>query len=104
MESTHDKAGSPPAPGAKSDAQKNLKSIPMEELQKKLGSSRECARSMGSSIPSTIIVDWSQAQGARSWKTLEAAPCRRELTSGPAITAVPAQTAAYPTYRLERSE
>ena len=27
------------APGAKSDAQKNLKSIPMEELQKKLGSS-----------------------------------------------------------------
>jgi len=29
----------PAAPGAKSDAQKNLKSIPMEELQKKLGSS-----------------------------------------------------------------
>ena len=37
MEPTDDKAGS--APGAKSDAQKNLKSIPMEELQKKLGSS-----------------------------------------------------------------
>src|SRR5580698_7065718 len=29
----------PAAPGTKSDAQKNLKSIPMEELQKKLGSS-----------------------------------------------------------------
>jgi H+-transporting ATPase len=29
----------PGAPGAKSNAQKNLKSIPMEELQKKLGSS-----------------------------------------------------------------
>ena len=29
----------PAAPGAKSDAQKNLKSIPMEEFQKKLGSS-----------------------------------------------------------------
>jgi H+-transporting ATPase len=28
-----------PAPGAKSDAQKNLKSIPMAELQTKLGSS-----------------------------------------------------------------
>ena len=39
MEPTSDKSGSPPAPGAKSDAQKNLKSIPMEELQKKLGSS-----------------------------------------------------------------
>jgi len=31
--------GSAPAPGAKCDAQKNLKSISMEELQKKLGSS-----------------------------------------------------------------
>jgi fructose-bisphosphate aldolase, class I len=39
MEPTDKKAGPPPAPGAKSDAQKNLKSIPMEELQKKLGSS-----------------------------------------------------------------
>jgi H+-transporting ATPase len=28
-----------PAPGAKSDAQKNLKSIPMAELRTKLGSS-----------------------------------------------------------------
>jgi H+-transporting ATPase len=39
MKPTEDKAGSKTAPGAKSDAQKNLKSIPMEELQKKLGSS-----------------------------------------------------------------
>jgi H+-transporting ATPase len=39
MKPTDNKAGPPPAPGAKSDAQKNLKSIPMEELEKKLGSS-----------------------------------------------------------------
>jgi H+-transporting ATPase len=39
MGPTSDKSGSPPAPGSKSDAQKNLKSIPMEELQRQLGSS-----------------------------------------------------------------
>ena len=39
MKPTEAQNGSAPAPGAKSDAQKNLKSVPMEELQKKLGSS-----------------------------------------------------------------
>ena len=39
MKPTDAQNGSAPAPGAKSDAQKNLKSISMEELQKKLGSS-----------------------------------------------------------------
>jgi H+-transporting ATPase len=39
MKPTDAQNGSAPAPGAKSDAQKNLKSVPMEELQKKLGSS-----------------------------------------------------------------
>ena len=39
MQQTADKPESKAAPGAKSDAQKNLKSIPMEELQKKLSSS-----------------------------------------------------------------
>jgi len=33
------KSGSKPAPGVKSDAQKNLKSIPMADLEKELGSS-----------------------------------------------------------------
>ena len=41
MKPTADKPESKPgtAPGAKSDAQKNLKSIPMADLQTKLGSS-----------------------------------------------------------------
>ena len=41
MKPTDAQNGSAPAPGAKSDAQKNLKSVSMEELQKKLGSSRD---------------------------------------------------------------
>ena len=40
MKPTDAQNGPAPAPKAKSDAQKNLKSVPMEELQKKLGSSR----------------------------------------------------------------
>src|SRR5271157_4289803 len=39
MKPTDAQNGSSPAPGAKSDALKNFKSISMEELQKKLGSS-----------------------------------------------------------------
>ncbi len=39
MKPTDAQNGSAPAPGAKSDAQKNFKSISMEELQEKLGSS-----------------------------------------------------------------